>query len=131
MVKEKIRVELFTAPGCSKCAKAKENIKSILNKFKDKVNYVEIDVSKKRLLIHVCPVKSIRNVTGNKSMKEVVKFLAGAAAFHLVGHIGFVLWGMLPMPWFGFTLTPTINTVTIIISAIISFALAYYAWIKK
>ncbi|MCH8002993.1 MAG: thioredoxin family protein [Nanoarchaeota archaeon] len=52
MVKKKIRVELLTAPGCSKCAKAKENIKSILNRFKDKVNYTEIDVSKnpKKLL---------------------------------------------------------------------------------
>jgi len=63
--------------------------------------------------------------------KEVAKFFSGFAAFETVGHLTFALSGMIPMPWFGFTLTPTINTITIIISAIISFALAYYAWIKK
>lgn len=64
-------------------------------------------------------------------MKEVLKFLAGAAAFNFVGHLLFALSGMLPMPWFGFTLTPTINTITIIASAIITGILVYYAWIKK
>ena len=63
--------------------------------------------------------------------KEVAKFASGMAAFNVLGHIFLALGGFLPMPWFGFTLTSTINTVTIIISAIISFALAYYAWIKK
>lgn len=62
--------------------------------------------------------------------KDVLKFLAGAAAFHVVGHLGFALYGMLPMPWFGFILTETINTISIIVSAIILAVLVYYAWIK-
>ena len=63
--------------------------------------------------------------------KEVAKFASGMAAFNVVGHITLELWGFLPMPWFGFILTSTINTLTIIISAVISLALAYYGWIKK
>ena len=63
--------------------------------------------------------------------KEVAKFFSGVMAFNAIKHLVFALSGMIPMPWFGFTLTPTINTISIIISAIISFALAYYAWMKK
>ena len=59
------------------------------------------------------------------------KELYGMAVFNVFGHIALELWGFLTIPWFGFTLTSNINTVTIIISAVISFALAYYAWIKK
>jgi len=65
--------------------------------------------------------------------KEVAKFASGAAAFHAIGHLALALGlaGGLPMPWFGFTLTQTINTASIISSAIISILLAYYAWFRK
>ena len=37
--------------------------------------------------------------------KEVAKFLAGGMAFNTIGHLGMVFLGILPLPWFGFTLT--------------------------
>ena len=64
--------------------------------------------------------------------KEVAKFASGAAAFHAIGHLALGLSGLLPLNWFfGLTLTPELNTVSIITSAIVSILLAYYAWIKK
>ena len=63
--------------------------------------------------------------------KEVAKFASGMAAFNVLGHLYFAIGGFLPLPWFGFTLTQTNNAIIIIISAVISFALAYYGWIKK
>jgi len=63
--------------------------------------------------------------------KEVSKFLAGGLAFNTVGHIGIALLGILPLPWFGFTLTSTLNNITIIVSAILTIILIYYAWFRK
>jgi len=63
--------------------------------------------------------------------KEVAKFASGMAAFNAIGHFAFGLAGVLPIPWFGFTLTQTLNTISAIVSAIIAIILIYYAWIKK
>ena len=63
--------------------------------------------------------------------KEIAKFASGMAAFNVLGHIFLALGGFLPMPWFGFTLTQMNNTIIIVVSAVVSSALAYYAWIKK
>lgn len=63
--------------------------------------------------------------------KEIAKFFSGVAAFHAVAHLALGLSGILPIPWFGFTLTPTVNAISIIASVIISLLLAYYGWIKK
>lgn len=61
-------------------------------------------------------------------MKEVAKFLAGLTAWEAVVHFAFGFSGLLPITWFGYTLTPTVNTIQIILPAIISILLAYYAW---
>lgn len=63
--------------------------------------------------------------------KEVTKFFSGVTAWESVAHASLALSGLLPITVFGFTLTPTINTIQITIPAIVSVVLAYYAWIKK
>lgn len=63
--------------------------------------------------------------------KEIAKFTAGLTAWEAVVHASLGLSGVLPITLFGITITPTINTIQIIIPAIVSIMLAYYAWIKK
>ncbi|OGZ24344.1 MAG: hypothetical protein A2896_01785 [Candidatus Nealsonbacteria bacterium RIFCSPLOWO2_01_FULL_43_32] len=65
-------------------------------------------------------------------MKEILKFVAGLAAWEAVVHFALESSGVLPITWFGlFTLTPAINTIQIIVPAIISVICVYYAWVKK
>ena len=42
---KKIRIEILTTAGCSKCIKAKETIKKVLDEFGDRVEYQEINVA--------------------------------------------------------------------------------------
>ncbi|MCC7302814.1 MAG: hypothetical protein IT233_09240 [Bacteroidia bacterium] len=63
--------------------------------------------------------------------KEIAKFLCGLTAWESIVHLSFGLSGNLPFTIFGITLTPAINTMQIIIPAIISFLLGYYAWRKN
>ncbi|HAU99092.1 MAG: hypothetical protein UX85_C0009G0018 [Candidatus Beckwithbacteria bacterium GW2011_GWB1_47_15] len=63
--------------------------------------------------------------------KEIAKFFSGLTAWEAVVHLALGLSGVLPLTLFGFTLTPTINTVQIIIPATVSILLGYYAWSKK
>ncbi len=40
-----IKVEIFTTPGCDKCARARETLRSIAESFgRDKVSWREVDV---------------------------------------------------------------------------------------
>lgn len=64
--------------------------------------------------------------------KEIAKFLSGVAAWEAIVHLALAFSGLLPITTFGIiTLTPTINAIQIIVSAVISVLLAYYAWGKK
>jgi len=63
--------------------------------------------------------------------KEIAKFVAGLSAWEAVIHIGIGTGGLTPIVLFGFTITSTINTVLIIVPAIISVFLIYYAWFSK
>jgi len=63
--------------------------------------------------------------------KEVAKFFSGVTAWEAIVHASLGLSGVLPITIFGFTLTPAINTVQIIVPAAVSLALAYYAWFKR
>ncbi|MFH0949134.1 MAG: hypothetical protein V1802_01455 [Candidatus Aenigmatarchaeota archaeon] len=63
--------------------------------------------------------------------KEVAKFASGLTAWEAIAHASLGLNGVLPLTLFGITITPTINTVQIIIPAVVSITLAYYAWFKK
>lgn len=67
----------------------------------------------------------------NNKTKEVAKFFSGLTAWEAVAHISLQLNGVLPVTLFGFTITPALNTVQIIVPAIISLGLAYYGWFKK
>ena len=63
--------------------------------------------------------------------KEVAKFSSGLTAWETVVHIALGLRGEFPITFFGITITETINTLQIVIPAIVSIVLAYYAWFKK
>jgi hypothetical protein len=63
--------------------------------------------------------------------KELAKFASGATVWETIVHITLALRGEFPVTFFGISITPTINTMQIIITAIASIALIYYAWIKK
>lgn len=63
--------------------------------------------------------------------KEVAKFFSGLTAWEAIVHASLGLSGLLPITLFGITITPTINTIQIIIPATASVVLGYYAWIKK
>jgi hypothetical protein len=63
--------------------------------------------------------------------KEIAKFVSGLTAWEAVVHASLGLSGVLPITMFGITLTRTINTIQIIIPAILSVVVAYYAWVKK
>lgn len=60
--------------------------------------------------------------------KEIAKFLCGLTAWEAIVHLSFWLSGNLPITILGITITPTINTIQIIIPAIVSLSLGYYAW---
>lgn len=63
--------------------------------------------------------------------KEVAKFASGLTAWEAIVHASFGLSGALPLTLFGITIDSTINTIQIIIPAVSSLLLAYFAWIKK
>ena len=63
--------------------------------------------------------------------KEIAKFVAGLSAWEAVIHIGIGSGGLTPIVLFGFTISSTINTALIILSASLSIFLIYYAWFKK
>ena len=63
--------------------------------------------------------------------KEIAKFAAGVTAWETIVHLSLAARGVFPITLFGFTITQTVNTVQIIVPAIISISLAYYAWGKK
>lgn len=63
--------------------------------------------------------------------KEVAKFVSGLTAWEAIVHASLGLSGVLPLTLFGITISPTINTVQIIIPAVVSVMFAYYAWFNK
>ena len=65
------------------------------------------------------------------SFKEVAKFAAGVTAWESLVHLSLQFAGVLPITLFGITITPEVNTIQIVLPAVVSMILAYYAWIKK
>ena len=62
--------------------------------------------------------------------KEIAKFVSGLTAWEAVVHGSLWLSGATPTI-FGITLTGTLNMIQTIIPAVVSVALAYYAWIMR
>ncbi len=64
-------------------------------------------------------------------MKELSKFLAGFMAFLAIDHTSLFFCDELPLSFCGTTITETSNTILMIVPAVISLLLIYYAWIRK
>lgn len=63
--------------------------------------------------------------------KELAKFFAGVMTWETIGHIFFGFSGILPITILGITITPELNTIQIIIYALVSVLLIYSAWFKN
>lgn len=61
------------------------------------------------------------------SKRDILMFLAGAMVFHTVSHIFLPVLGLLPMQVFSFVLTYQVNVVIIIMSALVSVGLLWWA----
>jgi len=61
------------------------------------------------------------------SKRDIIIFLAGAQAFHLLSHVLFMVSGILPIKIFGFTLTRENNTIITVINIIITVGLIWWA----
>ena len=66
-----------------------------------------------------------------QTLKEIAKFAAGLTAWESIVHFSLYFSGNIPISFWGFTLTESFNTVQIILPALCSLALIYFAWIKK
>lgn len=64
------------------------------------------------------------------STRDIIFFLAGAEAFHTVSHIAMNYLGILPIKCCGITWTKRLNTLSIIINALITIALLWWAQSK-
>lgn len=62
------------------------------------------------------------------SRKELLIFLAGAMAFHTLSHIVLYWSNILPIEAFGVLVTPQLNIVAIVVNALITIGLLYYAF---
>lgn len=69
------------------------------------------------------------------NLKEVAKFFSGFFVMHTLGHLIFPTYCACAFPlrtWWGMvTITPSVNWAIVIISALISIYLIWYAWYKK
>ncbi len=62
--------------------------------------------------------------------KELAKFFAGVAAMETVAHwlLGFS--GVLPLTFFGITVTGSLNVIAMVFWPIATWLLIYWAWLK-
>ncbi|HRN78273.1 MAG TPA: hypothetical protein PLU71_03465 [Candidatus Dependentiae bacterium] len=65
------------------------------------------------------------------TQKEFIIFLAGAEAFHTLAHLYIALVGTLPIQFGGITITPQLNMFALIINAIITVGLLWWAQTMK
>ena len=63
--------------------------------------------------------------------KELAKFASGITAWEAIVHLALGLSNVLPLTLFGITITPSMNTIQIIVPGAVSIILAHYAWFKK
>ena len=59
--------------------------------------------------------------------REVIIFFAGVEAFHTLSHLSLSVSGVLPMRFFGFTVTTRLNAWAIVVNALITVALLWWA----
>lgn len=63
--------------------------------------------------------------------KEIATFTCSVTAWEAIVHLSFACCHSLPMKLGGITLTKRLNTTQIIVPALTSSLLAYYAWASK
>jgi|GEM_PF-2446714 hypothetical protein len=63
--------------------------------------------------------------------RELCKFFAGITAWEAVVHASLGLSGVLPISLFGIVITPFLNTIQIIVPALMSCLLIYLGWLRK
>lgn len=63
--------------------------------------------------------------------KDLAIFFAGLTAWESIVHASFGLWWNLPITLLGITITPEVNTIQIIVPALISSFSVYFGWLKK
>lgn len=66
-----------------------------------------------------------------QTLREIAKFAAGLTAWESIIHFSLSISGNIPINFWGFTLTESVNNVQIILPALCSIALTYFAWIRK
>lgn len=66
-----------------------------------------------------------------QKIREILKFLSGAQAFHLLTHIWFQIYGQFPFKFFFVTITTAFNAWAIFYNGIILAMLVYFAYIYK
>lgn len=59
--------------------------------------------------------------------RDVLIFLAGAMAFHTLSHLVLAVSGILPFTFFNIVWTQNKNTLAIVLNAIITFGLLWWA----
>ena len=64
-------------------------------------------------------------------MRELIKFFAGVTFWEFVVHVTLAVSDQLPITLLGFTITPEINLVQIIVPGIASLILIYVGWFNK
>ena len=61
------------------------------------------------------------------SMREIIIFFAGVQAFHTFSHFAFMVSGTLPVKVWGINFTPFLNVFALIINALSTVALVWWA----
>jgi hypothetical protein len=82
-----------------------------------------------------CRHAARKTETGNRRAfmrwsKEVAKFIAGFAANQVLTHGAFALSGV-QFTVFRMTYTPRLNMIAVVVWAVVTIVLVYYAWVKK
>jgi hypothetical protein len=62
-------------------------------------------------------------------VRDTVVFFAGFEAFHTLSHLGLGMSGLLPMSvaWFPVEVTPALNAIAVVVNALITCGLLYWA----
>lgn len=63
--------------------------------------------------------------------KDVAKVISGAAFVEILNHISLAVGNILPLHFFGMTITPTYNLVILFSWIVVGTVSVYYAWIRK
>lgn len=64
-------------------------------------------------------------------LKEIAKFISGAAAIEIINHSTLAISKILPIHFFGLYISRTTNLIILVGWIVVFIASFYYAWMKK